>query len=72
MSNESAHLHSETAVDKPVYKTWMCALCGVVYSEREGWPDEGIPPGTRWEDVPDEWICPDCGAGKSEFQMIEA
>ncbi|MGL9621646.1 MULTISPECIES: rubredoxin [Bradyrhizobium] len=49
----------------------MCALCGVVYSEREGWPDEGIPPGTRWEDVPDEWICPDCGADKSEFQMTE-
>ncbi|EHR00914.1 rubredoxin [Bradyrhizobium sp. WSM471] len=71
MSNESAHLHSETAIGAPVYKTWMCALCGVVYSEREGWPHEGIPPGTRWEDVPDEWICPDCGADKSEFQMTE-
>jgi len=52
------------------YKTWECLLCGLVYNERDGWPEEGISPGTRWEDVPDDWFCPDCGAIKSNFRMI--
>ena len=34
-------------------------------------PDDGIDPGTKWEDVPDDWICPDCGVGKEDFDMIE-
>ena len=71
MSNENAHVNSEIAGEAPVYKTWMCALCGLIYNERDGWPDDGIPPGTRWEDVPEDWICPDCGAGKSDFEMTE-
>ena len=45
------------------YKTWMCVICGWIYDEAKGSPDEGIAPGTRWEDVPDYWTCPDCGAG---------
>ena len=53
------------------FKTWMCVICGAVYSERDGWPDEGIAPGTRWADVPDEWVCPDCGFGKGSFEMTE-
>jgi len=52
-------------------KTWMCVICGFVYDEEEGWPEDGIKPGTRWEDVPDDWICPDCGVGKDDFDMIE-
>ena len=36
-----------------------------------GWPDDGIDPGTKWEDVPDTWVCPDCGATKDDFDMIE-
>jgi len=52
------------------YKTWECLLCGFVYNERDGWPEEGIPPGTRWEAVPEDWFCPDCGAIKSNFRMI--
>jgi len=45
--------------------------CGFIYDEAEGWPDDNVPPGTRWEDVPDEWICPECGTPKSDFEMVE-
>ncbi len=51
-------------------KQWQCILCGFVYDEAAGLPDEGIPPGTRWEDVPADWTCPHCGAPKSDFDMI--
>lgn len=51
-------------------KKWQCILCGFVYDEATGLPDEGIPPGTRWEDVPTDWTCPYCGAPKSDFDMI--
>ena len=52
-------------------KSYMCIVCGLVYEEEQGWPEDGIAPGTRWEDVPENWECPDCGVGKSEFEMIE-
>ncbi|CAI8885104.1 Rubredoxin [Burkholderia ambifaria] len=53
------------------FKLWQCVLCGFVYDEAEGMPAEGIPAGTRWEDVPDDWICPECSATKIDFEMIE-
>jgi rubredoxin len=49
----------------------MCIICGWVYEEELGAPEEGLAPGTRWEDVPEFWVCPDCGAGKEDFEMIE-
>ncbi|MFM9913382.1 MAG: rubredoxin [Methylophilaceae bacterium] len=52
-------------------KIWECAVCGFVYDEAKGMPDEGIAPGTRWEDVPEGWACPDCGAGKVVFEMVQ-
>ena len=52
-------------------KTWMCVVCGLMYEEEKGWPDDGIPAGTPWEDVPAEWLCPECGASKAEFEMVE-
>jgi rubredoxin len=52
-------------------KTYMCLICGYIYSESRGDPDAGIKPGTRWEDVPLSWRCPACGAGKEEFEMEE-
>lgn len=52
-------------------KTWRCALCAFVYDEALGMPEEGVPPGTRWEDVPDTWSCPDCAASKADFEMEE-
>jgi rubredoxin-NAD+ reductase len=52
-------------------KIWQCMVCGLIYDEEKGWPEEGIPPGTRWEDVRADWVCPECGASKAEFQMVE-
>ena len=52
-------------------KRYLCLICGLIYDESEGWPDDGIDPGTKWEDVPDTWVCPDCGATKDDFDMIE-
>lgn len=53
------------------YRRYMCLLCGFIYDEELGWPDDGIAPGTRWEDVPLTWQCPECGATKDDFEMIE-
>ena len=53
------------------YKKWECIVCGLIYDESEGWPEDGIEPGTKWEDVPEDWICPDCGVGKEDFDMVE-
>jgi rubredoxin len=52
-------------------KTWMCLICGYVYDEATGDPDADLPPGTAWDDVPLSWRCPDCGAGKEDFEMTE-
>jgi len=60
-------LMSETKVNR----TWMCLICGFVYEEERGLPDEGIAPGTAWEDVPINWTCPECGARKEDFEMVE-
>ncbi len=49
----------------------MCVVCGYIYDEAIGVPDEGVLAGTRWEDVPAAWTCPDCGATKDDFEMIE-
>lgn len=53
------------------FRTWMCLVCGLVYDEQEGWPDDGIVAGTRWEDVPANWCCPECGARKDDFEMVQ-
>ena len=52
-------------------KVWECLVCGWLYDEAKGWPEDGIAPGTRWEDVPDDWLCPECGVGKDDFEMVE-
>jgi rubredoxin len=46
-------------------------VCEFIYDEALGYPEDGIPPGTRWEDVPESWTCPDCGVSKEEFYMVE-
>jgi rubredoxin len=53
------------------YKLFRCFQCGFEYDEAKGWPEDGITAGTRWDDIPDDWSCPDCGAAKSDFEMIE-
>lgn len=52
-------------------KTYMCLICGFIYDEAKGRPEEGIPPGTKWADIPLSWRCPDCGSGKEDFEMVE-
>ena len=52
-------------------RRWVCGVCGFVYDPAHGLPDEGIPPGTPFEDIPDDWGCPDCGASKADFEPEE-
>ena len=56
--------------DRP-FRRYRCVYCAFEYDEAEGHPDAGIAPGTRWEDIPDDWICPQCGAEKVDFEMEE-
>jgi rubredoxin len=52
-------------------QTWMCLICGWVYDEATGAPDDGIASGTKWADVPPNWVCPECGARKEDFELME-
>jgi rubredoxin len=52
-------------------KKYICLLCGFIYDEALGLPEEGIAPGTQWKDIPLTWRCPECGAMKEDFEMIE-
>ena len=52
-------------------RVWECEVCGFIYNEADGLPEEGIAPGTAWDDIPDDWCCPDCGVGKEDFCMRE-
>ncbi len=47
---------------------WMCTVCGYVYDPAEGDPPAGVMPGTPFESVPEEWVCPLCGVGKDMFE----
>jgi rubredoxin len=50
---------------------WICESCGFIYDPAEGDPDGGIPPGTPFDDIPDSWFCPVCGARKKDFIPYE-
>jgi rubredoxin len=71
VANYAPFKKQESTVADNNYKVWMCILCGWLYDEAKGAPEEGLAPGTRWEDVPWDWICPDCAAGKEDFEMVE-
>ncbi|MFC1726804.1 rubredoxin [candidate division KSB1 bacterium] len=47
-----------------------CLVCGYIYDPDEGDPENGIEPGTSFEDIPEDWLCPLCGAGKEEFEKV--
>jgi len=53
------------------YRKFECVICGFIYDEEKGLPEEGIAPGTKWEDVPDDWECPECGVSKYDFEMVQ-
>jgi rubredoxin len=50
---------------------YVCTVCGYVYDPAEGDPDSGVAPGTAFEDIPDDWVCPLCGVGKEDFEKVE-
>jgi len=50
---------------------WKCRVCGYVYDVEQGDPDSGVPPGTAFEDLPEDWGCPVCGAAKDQFEPVE-
>lgn len=52
-------------------RKWQCIVCGWIYDEAEGYEDGGFAPGTLWEDIPDDFVCPECGVAKIDFEMIE-
>lgn len=52
-------------------RKYMCMICGFIYDESLGYPADAIAPGTKWEDVPEDWECPLCKASKKEFRRYE-
>lgn len=66
----SSESPKDPAQDAP-YRKWICATCGHIYDEALGDETEGFPPGTRFEDIPDDWCCPDCGAAKEDYVLYE-
>lgn len=50
---------------------WICVICGLVYDPVLGLPEDGIPAGTAFEDIPDDWSCPDCGCSKEDFEPYQ-
>ncbi len=50
---------------------YRCILCSYVYDPAVGDPDNGVAPGTAFDDIPDTWVCPECGAGKDQFEPVE-
>jgi len=58
------------AIEEKTMKKYICDLCGYVYDPETGDPDGGVNPGTSFEDIPDSWVCPLCGAAKSNFSPV--
>ncbi len=49
---------------------YECIVCGWVYDEEKGDPDSGVAAGTKWDDLPEDWVCPMCGASKEDFELL--
>ena len=70
-------LHCSEGMARPVSeivtepKTWMCLICGWIYDEAAGDLEHGLAAGTAWADVPINWTCPECGARKEDFEMVQ-
>jgi len=52
-------------------KVWQCIVCGFIYDESQGIPEDGIAAGTPFADIPEDWECPDCGVAKADFEMVQ-
>ena len=72
------HLHILLPLKKQLWEEdndlgpkYQCLVCDHIYDPKDGDPDGGIKHGTRFEDIPDDWVCPVCGAEKSDFEVLE-
>jgi rubredoxin len=52
-------------------RKYICTICNYIYDPAAGMPEDGIVPGTAFEDIPDDWVCPDCGVSKGDFEILE-
>ena len=59
------------SVGNLAWRQYICRACGLIYNEQDGDPDSGLAPGTRFEDIPDDWECPLCGVRKTDFELFE-
>ena len=64
-------MNSGSGAGAALWRKWQCSYCSHCYDEALGDPDSGIAQGTRWEDLPDDWYCPDCGQPKDSFELME-
>lgn len=73
MENCIMNLNLASAEHSPstAFRKWICAVCDYVYDEALGDPDHGLAPGTRFETIPDDWSCPDCGVTKADFYTFD-
>ena len=70
-SDEASSAQPGAAAGADELKQWVCVICGWIYDEAAGLPEEGIAPGTRWTDIPADWRCPLCDVGKEDFALVE-
>lgn len=54
-----------------IMRKYVCDVCEYVYDPEKGDPDNGVPAGTPWEKVPEDWVCPLCGVGKDQFSPVD-
>jgi len=60
--------HDDEMIEEGKMKKWKCQICGYIYDPSKGDPDNGVKPGTAFEEIPGDWVCPLCGAGKDMFE----
>lgn len=61
----------EPSLEEALVKKYQCTACGYIYDPAKGDPDNGIPAGTAFEDLPEDWVCPVCGVGKDMFEPMD-
>lgn len=72
-SNDSVYsqlINSEKEEDSLKMEKYRCIICDYIYDPKAGDPDHGVSPGTRFEDLPADWVCPECGAPQDQFEKI--
>ncbi|WXG46794.1 MAG: flavin reductase [Candidatus Atabeyarchaeum deiterrae] len=71
MSKKAPAAKPAKAAAQPKMSKYKCSVCGYIYDPAQGDPDSGVKPGTPFENLPDDWVCPVCGAAKTEFEKLD-